>query len=39
MHQNGERKAAALVTAYSNRIILSFIVIAELYAGIKGEDE
>jgi predicted nucleic acid-binding protein len=29
----------ALVNAYSNRIILSSIVIAELYAGIKGEDE
>ena len=35
----GHNKAVALVNAYSNRIILSSIVIAELYAGIKGEDE
>ena len=35
----GHNKAVAFVNAYSNRIILSSIVIAELYAGIKGEDE
>jgi predicted nucleic acid-binding protein len=35
----GHNKAVVLVNAYSYRIILSSIVIAELYAGIKGEDE
>ena len=35
----GYNKAVVLVNAYSNRIILSSIVIAELYAGINGEDE
>ena len=32
----GHNKAVVLVNAYSYRIILSSIVIAELYAGIKG---
>ena len=35
----GHNKAVAFVNAYSNWIILPSIVIAELYAGIKGEDE
>jgi hypothetical protein len=35
----GHNKAVVLVNDYSYRIILSSIVIAELYAGINGEDE
>jgi predicted nucleic acid-binding protein len=35
----GHPKAVALVQAQSERIILSSIVAAELYAGVKGEGE
>jgi len=35
----GHKKAVALVNTYADRIILSSIVIAELYAGVKGNDE
>jgi predicted nucleic acid-binding protein len=35
----GESKAVAFVNAHSGRIILSSIVIAELYAGVKDEEE
>ena len=35
----GHSKAVALVNACSDRIILSSIVVAELYAGVKGNDE
>ena len=35
----GHRKAVVFVNAHSDRIILSSIVIAELYAGVKGDNE
>ena len=35
----GHKKAVAFVNAYAVRIILSSIVIAELYAGVKGTAE
>jgi predicted nucleic acid-binding protein len=35
----GHPKAVALVKRYSSRIILSSIVTAELYAGVRGEEE
>jgi predicted nucleic acid-binding protein len=35
----GESKAVAFVKPNSDRIILSSIVVAELYAGVKGEAE
>ncbi|MFC1853754.1 type II toxin-antitoxin system VapC family toxin [candidate division CSSED10-310 bacterium] len=35
----GHSKAVALVNANSDRIILSSIVVAELYAGVKGDAE
>jgi len=35
----GHPKAVSLVQTHSNRIILSSIVVAELYAGIRGNDE
>lgn len=35
----GYSKAVAFVNKYSSRIILSSIVVAELYAGVKGEKE
>ncbi len=35
----GHGKAEAFIKANSTRIILSSIVIAELYAGVKGDDE
>ncbi len=35
----GNPKAVALVTAHSARIILSAIVVAELYAGVRGDGE
>lgn len=35
----GHVKAEALINAYNARIILSSIVIAELYAGVKGDAE
>ena len=35
----GHPKAVALLQACSNRIILSSIVVAELYAGVRGADE
>ncbi|CAB5098294.1 Toxin 1, PIN domain [Olavius algarvensis associated proteobacterium Delta 3] len=35
----GHSKAVAFVNAQSSRIILSTIVVAELYAGVKGEVE
>ncbi|MCP4666698.1 MAG: type II toxin-antitoxin system VapC family toxin [Deltaproteobacteria bacterium] len=35
----GHNKAAAFVKAHSERIILSSIVVAELYAGVKGDAE
>jgi len=35
----GHRKAEVLVNTYSARILLSSIVVAELYAGVKGEVE
>ncbi|HRR35147.1 MAG TPA: type II toxin-antitoxin system VapC family toxin [Kiritimatiellia bacterium] len=35
----GHSKAVSLVKAWSDRMILPAIVVAELYAGVKGEDE
>jgi predicted nucleic acid-binding protein len=35
----GHKKAVALVNKHSARIILSSIVVAELYAGVKGDAE
>jgi len=35
----GHKKAVAFVNAHSARIILSSIVVAELYAGVKGDIE
>lgn len=35
----GHRKAVALINTNSTRIIMSSIVIAELYAGVKGDAE
>ena len=35
----GHSKAVALLNAHSSRIILSSIVVAELYAGVKGDAE
>ena len=35
----GDNKAVTFVNANSSRIILSSIVVAELYAGVKGEPE
>jgi hypothetical protein len=35
----GRSKAVAFVNAHSDRIILSSIVVAELYAGVKGDAE
>ena len=35
----GHRKAAIIVNTHSARIVLSAIVVAELYAGVKGEVE
>ncbi len=35
----GHRKAVAFVNTHSARIILSSIVVAELYAGVKGDAE
>ena len=35
----GHKKAVALVNTHFSRIILSSIVIAELYAGVKGDAE
>ena len=35
----GHPKAIAIVQTNSNRIILSSIVVAELYAGVRGNDE
>ncbi len=35
----GRSEAVAFVNAYSPRIILSSIVVAELYAGVKGDAE
>lgn len=35
----GSRKAVALVNLHSDRIILSSIVVAELFAGVKGDTE
>jgi predicted nucleic acid-binding protein len=35
----GYTKAVAFVNAQSSRIILSSIVVAELYAGVKGDEE
>jgi len=35
----GHSKAVAFVNAHSDRIILSSIVVAELYAGVKGDTE
>ncbi len=35
----GHSKAVAFVNAYSQRIIFSSIVVAELYAGVKGDAE
>ena len=35
----GHSKAEAFVKAHSSRIILSSIVVAELYAGVKGDAE
>jgi predicted nucleic acid-binding protein len=35
----GHSKAVAFVNAHSARIILSSLVVAELYAGVKGEAE
>jgi predicted nucleic acid-binding protein len=35
----GYSKAVTLVDAYSSQIVLSSIVIAELYAGVKGDAE
>ena len=35
----GHRKAVDFVTTHSDRIVLSSIAVAELYAGVKGEVE
>ena len=35
----GQKKAVAFVNKFSSRIILSPIVVAELYAGVKGKGE
>ena len=35
----GHNKAVAFISAHSARIILSSIVVAELYAGVKGDTE
>lgn len=35
----GHSKAVTFVKAYSSRILLSSIVVAELYAGVKGDAE
>jgi predicted nucleic acid-binding protein len=35
----GQTKACSLITDHSNRIILPSIVVAELYAGVKGDKE
>ena len=35
----GQPKAVALIRARAERIVLSAIVVAELYAGVRGEDE
>ena len=35
----GNPKAVALVQRYSTRVILSSIVAAELYAGVRGDEE
>ncbi len=35
----GHNKAVAFINAHSSRIILSSIVVAELYAGVKGDAE
>jgi predicted nucleic acid-binding protein len=35
----GHEKAVAFINKYNNRIILSSIVVAELYAGVKGDAE
>ena len=35
----GHGKSVAFVNAHSGRIILSSIVVAELYAGVKGDEE
>jgi len=35
----GHSKAVGFINAYNARIILSSIVIAELYAGVKGDEE
>lgn len=35
----GHKKAIAFVNEFSSRIILSSIVVAELYAGVKGDAE
>jgi len=35
----GHSKAIVFVNTHSNRIILSSIVVAELYAGVKGDNE
>ena len=35
----GSRKAVALVNLHSDRIILSSIVVAELFAGVRGDTE
>lgn len=35
----GYRKALTLIEAHSTRMVLSSIVVAELYAGVKGESE
>ena len=35
----GHRKAVAFVNEHADRIILSSIVVAELYAGVKGDEE
>ena len=35
----GQRKAVAFVNRHSDRVILSSIVVAELYAGVKGDRE
>ena len=35
----GSRKAVALVNLHSERIILSSIVVAELFAGVRGDTE
>ena len=35
----GQSKAVTFINAHADRILLSSIVVAELYAGVKGEDE